>query len=251
MRFSAVVVLLILFSLSSAVGAVAFAAPSTQGFVQYNVSLKTAGRQVSSFVLNESSQRTGQAGFIRLTVALASASRNFTYSSVVNSSSLPEVFPYFVGLSNQSLSYQAAGFTFSVHILNAGKTAVTFNGNTYQATNYQVSVSSANSTGLTPVSAQGHILTMPSGLIYSADLEIGQSSLSIQLRATNLALSEAASGSLPLGVTILSLGIIAAVAFAAPAVFLRLKRRRKAEPQAQPANEKESPRENKPSYWVD
>ena len=39
-----------------------------------------------------------------MTITVLSSLRNFTYFNTVNSSSFPEVFPYLVGLENQSFS---------------------------------------------------------------------------------------------------------------------------------------------------
>jgi hypothetical protein len=251
MRFLRITVLLV--SLGLIVWTTfAFAAPASQGFVQYRVSLNANSSQVVSFLLNETVQPTNQNGIVKLTLEVMPPSRNFTYSRVVNSSSLPEIFPYFVGLNNQSLTYNTLGFALAIHILNTGNTAINFNGKSYQATSYKVSVSTGNATILGPISGSGNIVVMPSGLIYSAQVDLTHStSLNLQLVATSLSLADTSVGSLPLGVALLGVGLVAAAAFAAPAIFGIMRGRHRRESGTQPPREKEAPAESKPSYWVD
>jgi hypothetical protein len=152
----------------------AYAAPQpTKGYVQYTVTLNPGLLAAPMiFTVNESAQPTSQNGFVAVTLSLSSNMMNFSYSKDVNSSSLPEVFPYLSGLTNQSFSSQASGISFAADLANTGSVPVVFNGASYQATNYQVSLSATNSTSGKSVSVSGNIVSMPSGLLESVKLSL-------------------------------------------------------------------------------
>jgi hypothetical protein len=99
------------------------------------------------------------------------------------------------------------------------------------------------------VSANGTIITVPSGLIYSVQLEsINSYSVQMQLEETNLALIDPSnSSSLPIGIALVSLGLLGAAVFAVPSIFKRLK----SKPATAPTTSDEPSGEEKPSYWVD
>jgi hypothetical protein len=220
----------------------------TQGHVAYKVNINNQGTTVASFVLNESAQPTGQNGIVLVTANLLSTLRNFTYSRALNTSSFAEVFPYLLGVTNQSLSYHAYGISLTLHIVSTGNAPITFNGQTYQGTSYRMSALANYPSTTAPVSANGTIITTPSGLIYS--LELGSTnSYSVQMRLeeTNLALVDPLNNSLPVGIAFVSLGLFGAIVFAVPSIFKRLKRK----PEATPSPPGEPGREEKPSYWVD
>jgi len=221
----------------------------TQGHAEYKVTIINQGATVASFFLNESAQPTGQNGIVLVTANLLSTVRNFTYSRALNTSSFPEVFPYLLGISNQSLSYHAYGVSLTLHIVNTGNTQITFNGQSFQGTSYQVTASATYASATASVSANGTIVTMPSGLIYSVHLEsINSYSVQMQLEETNLALVDPSNSSnLPIGIALVSLGLLGAAVFAAPSIFKRLK----SKPATAPATSDEPGGEEKPSYWVD
>jgi len=242
-----------------------FAAPQpTSGYVQYTVTMGSQGGSAlpKTFTLNESAQPTGQSGFVAITIVLSSNALNFSYSRDINSSSLPEIFPYLSGLANQSLSYQVQGISISADVANIGSVQVIFNGTSYQATNYQFSLSVTNSTSGKLVSSGGNLISMPSGLVYSIQLLInginGTASVNAQLLSTNLPLTDPPSSVNALGASMVGAGVIAAVAIAVPAIF---KMKHKNHPNTSPTTEKketpqsggepESSGEEKPSYWVD
>ena len=248
MRFFTIT--LLLFSILLLLGAsnVAFAAQSNQGYVEYKSSILDQQTPVASTLLNESTQPTGQNGLVQLTLSLASSLRNLTYTRVLNISSLPEIFPYLAGISNQTFSYQTYQIALTIHIHNTGSVPVSLNSVNYQGTNYEISATVSYSAAGIPVSASGSITTLPSGLIYSAQLQVYNGySLQIQLVATSLPAVDPPSNAFPLGVALFTMGIIGAVGFAVPSVFLRIRGR----PQPQPAVEDEPQGEKKPSYWVD
>src|SRR5437867_2178700 len=221
----------------------------TQGYVEYRITLNNQTSTLASFLLNESAQPTGQNGIVLVTANLLSTVRNFTYSRALNTSSFPEVFPYLLGVSNQSLSYHAYGVSLTLHIVNTGNAQITFDGQSFQGTSYQVAASATYASASASVSANGTIITMPSGLIYSVHLEsINSYSVQMQLVATNLALVDPSnSSSLPIGIALVSLGLLGAAVFAAPSIFKRLKR----QPATTPSTPGEPDTGEKPPYWVD
>ena len=185
---------------------------------------------------------------------------NFTYSKDVNSSSLIETFPYLSGLTSQSFSYQVSGFSISANLVNNGSIPVTFNGNNYQGTNYQVSLSATNSTGGNSVSAKGSIVSLPSGLVDSAQFLVnGTITINAQLLSTNLLLTNPQSKVNTVGLSMLVVGVFVAMAIAVPAVFKIMKHSKptnsastdETEEKQQSSEEQESDGEKNPSYWVD
>ena len=232
------------------------------GYVQYSVTIIGIGDSTlpRNVLVNESVTPTGQTGFVAVTLSLTSDTTNFTYSKDVNSSSLPMIFPYLSGLTNQSFSYAVQGISINANLVNTGQVPVTFNDTTYQATKYLVSFSAVNSSSMKSISADGNIVSMPSGLIYTVQLSFNQtSSVDIMLISTNLSLNEPPSIVNPLGAAILGGGAILAVAIAAPTIFKKLKHNNpnhqtqtnefkiKQDYGMEPKNEDKK----KPSYWVD
>src|SRR5205809_3240752 len=221
----------------------------TPGYVEYRITLNNQTSTLASFLLDESAQPTGQNGIVLVTANLLSTVRNFTYSRVLNTSSFPEVFPYLLGISNQSLSYHAYGISLTLHIVNTGNAQITFDGQSFQGTIYQVAASATYASTTASVSANGTIITMPSGLIYSVQLEsINSYSVQMRLEETNLALIDPSNSSnLPIGIALVSLGLLGAAIFAAPSIFKRLK----SKPAATPTTSDAPGGEEKPSYCVD
>ena len=221
----------------------------TQGHVEYGVTISNQGSTVASFFLNESAQPTGQNGIVLVTANLLSTLRNSTYSRALNTSAFPEVFPYLLGIGNQSFAYHAYGISLALRIVDTGNSPVTFDGQTFQGTSYHVTGSVTYPSTTASVSANGTIITMPSGLIYSIQLEaVNSYSIQMQLAETNLPLvNPSNTSSLPIGIALVSLGLLGAAMFAAPSIFKRLKSKRAASPSGG-----DPPRdEEKPLYWVD
>lgn len=216
---------------------------ATQGYVTYQVTLKNPFNQ-TSFIVNESSVPSSQNGFVNLTLGLVFNQHNLTYSRVLNTSSIPEIFPFIPGISNESLSYQTHGISISVQISTAGTSSVNFGRTTYAASKYLVDLSATNSSSGKMVSANGTILAMPSGLLYSVQLQGASSgaTLSIQLVATNLPLGDSPSpASTTEGAAMVGVGLLGAAAIAVPWKF----RKRKGSSPTTEATEK------RPPYWVD
>src|SRR5437879_2807506 len=110
----------------------------TQGHVEYRITLNNQTSTLASFLLNESAQPTGQNGIVLVTANLLSTVRNFTYSRALNTSSFPEVFPYLLGISNQSLSYHAYGISLTLHIVNTGKGKLKLKGHSFNGTKFKM-----------------------------------------------------------------------------------------------------------------
>jgi hypothetical protein len=246
MRFRVAAVLLVSFLL--VVGEVSGAlVGSSQGYVVYKITLNSQGTQPEVFSVNETVQPSSQAGFVQMTITVLSRVRNMTYSNTVNSSSLPELFPYLVGLNNQSFSYQTSGIDATIHIHHAGNAQVSFDNITYQGTSYQLSLSASYAPLATQFAGNGTALTLPSGLVYSIQAQNTNGTLDAQLVKTNLPLTVATGSSLPVGLALITVALLAAIAFAVPSVFIRWRRK----PRPEPASSSQPQTEEKPSYWVD
>jgi hypothetical protein len=217
---------------------------ATQGYVTYQVTLKTPTNQ-TSFVVNESSVPTSQSGFVNLTLDLVSNFHSLTYSRILNTSSLPEIFPFIPGITNQSLSYQTHGILISAQITSSGTSSVNFGGTTYSVPDYLVGLSATNSSSGQTISVNGIVLAMPSGLLYSATFQKAGNSgsaLSIQLVATNLPLNDPTnSASTAEGAAMVGAGLLGAAAIAVP---WKLGKKKVSAATTEGA-------EKKPSYWVD
>jgi hypothetical protein len=210
-------------------------------------------------VVNETVQPTGQTGFVNLTLFISSNSANFTYSKDLNSSSLPEIFPYLPALRNQSLSYEVKGFSITASIVNSGQVAVTFNSATYQATKYLVSFSAVNSSSAKSFYGNGDIISMPSGLIDTVRISLNQTaSVNLTLLSTNLSLNAPADSINPVGASLLGVALVVAVAIAAPTIFRKAKKNKSKDQTQESENEtsrdsgeKQEDEGEKPSYWAD
>jgi hypothetical protein len=246
MRFAVAAVLLVS-SLLLVWGVSGALVGSSQGYVIYKMTLNSQGAQPEVFSVNETVEPSSQAGLVQMTVTVLSSLRNMTYSTTVNSSSTPELFPYLVGLNNESFSYQTSGIDATVHIHYTGSAQVSFDNISYQGTKYQLSLSAQYTPLATQIAGNGTALTLPSGLIYSVQVENTNSTLDAQLVNTNLPLNVATGSSLPVGLALLSIGLLAAIAFAVPSVFIHWKRKPKVEPE--PSSQPQTG--DKPSYWVD
>ncbi len=247
MRFLVATILLISSVLLVGVSSAALIGP-TQGYVTYRITLNSNQTQTEILTLNETAQPTSRTGFVDLSISVLSNVRNFTYSNAINSSSFPEIFPYLVGINNQSITYGANGLSAVVYVRNTASTQITFNGRTYTGTSYHVTVSATYSPQLLEIAGNGTIVTLPSGLIYSVQLQqINGYSVDAQLLKTSLPIEVATTSSLPVGLALVTIGLLGAIAFAVPSIFIRWRKKPKREqaPSTQPQAEE------KPSYWVD
>lgn len=212
----------------------ASATQGNQGYVSYNVTL-TSGTRTTSVIVNESVTPATQ-GLSLVSISLSGYNTSLSYSRDVNSSSL--LFPYMLPvIGNQSLSYGTNGYSLRFSVNRTGYSQGTFNGTSYQLTEYSFVASLASSNGT--VSASGQIYALPSSLVYSVDAAFNSTaSVSIKLLSTNLAIDPPASDPGYSNVVVASV-VVAAVA--ATVIFYAVKRARStpATPGA------------KPSYWVD
>lgn len=234
----------------------------SSGFVQYRVSANLNGISnlfsLNSANITESAKPSGTAGLTDITVSLSSNLSNLTYSKDVNTTSLLEIFPYVPTVTNQSIAYQTNGFTINLKLTNVGTIPITFNGTTYQATKYLVNFSVANASTPVTVTGNGSIISMPSGLVDTAQISLSQTAtVNMTLESTNLSLNSPASHINPVGVSLLGIALAAAVAIAAPTIY-KIEKKKHEKQSSEEASEKageknadqESPSE-KPSYWVD
>ena len=220
------------------------------GYVTYQISLVNAGNPIEVFVINETGQPTAQNGLVKLTFALSSSDSHFTYSKVVNSSLLPEIFPYLPDMNNQSLSYSSHGIMLSAQITRSGTIQVTFDGRTYTAEKHAVSISVSRSAGQT-YTATGNIVTMPSGLVYSAELQTYEAyALTVSLVATNLPLTNPSGTTAMFGFALVGLGLAGAVGLVVPSVFALVRAKTVTRNTLSiPAEPSKTP--DKPAHWVD
>ena len=239
----------------------------SSGFVQYQVTVSSSVSSVVSFsaVVNETAQPSTQSGIVDLTLALSSDFSNFTYSRDINSSSLPEIFPYVPVSTNQSLSYQVDGFSIQVNLVNTGQTAVVFDASSYQATNFLVSFSastSKTSIAATSFSGEGNVTCLPSGLIDTAQLSVNHTvSVDAKLLSTDLSINAPASNISPEGVSLLAIALVVAIVIAVPTIFKKASNRKTNKQNQENETETKNSQENnetkenhndqKPSYEVD
>ncbi len=258
MTLTITLTIIVLVALSSVVAGSQAGLP-TSGFVAYNVTLASQGRTALEFKVNETAKPTGSNGLDLITVTTSGAIPHLDYSAEFNASSVPEIFPYLIGLNNQSFAYSARGFQINAHIVKVGATTITFNGREYQGQSYELSIVASNSSYVQSYSITGNIVTMPSGLVDFLGLTAnGIFSLSVQLSATNLqldAIQQSASNML-FGFALVGLGLVGAAAVAAPSLFAvvrvrmaRVKPDNPPAPSVEPASNAAAP--DKPDYWVD
>lgn len=255
-----IVAILALTLLFGAAANFAWASGPDSGYVQYKVTVSSQESSIKpvSATINETVQPSSQSGFIYITLTVSSDAGNFSYSKNVKASSLPETFPYLSGLTTQSLSYQAEGFSITATLNNTGQTPITFNGTSYQATKYLVSFSVTNSSA-TSFSGNGTILSLPSGLIDTIQLSVNQTAMvNVALLSTDLSLNAPTTGVNPLGASLLGVALVVAVAIAGPTIYKKTKdeknKKQTRQDEAKSAQEGEVEKENeeeKPSYWVD
>src|SRR2546427_9747168 len=232
---------------SIASGASGSGTQPNHGYVTYQISLIKAGNPTEVLVINETGQPTAQNGLVKLTFALSSNERHLTYSKVVNGSLLPEIFPYLPNMNNQSLSYSSHGIMLSAQITRSGTIQVTFDGRTYTAEKHGVSISVSRSAGQT-YTATGNIVTMPSGLAYSAELQTY--ALTVTLVATNLLLTNPAGTTAMFGFALVGLGLDGAVGLAVPSVFALVRAKTGTRNTLSiPVEPSKTP--GKPAHWVD
>ena len=232
----------------------------SNGYVQYKVAANGSASNFKSIsgIVNESAQPTGQTGFVNLVLGITSTVANLTYSKNINTTSLPEIFPYLPTVTNQSLSYQTEGISISANLINAGQTSVTFNGTAYQATKFLIAFSAVNSSNALSFSGNGSIISFPSGLIDTVQISLNQTaSINATLLSTNLSLNAPSGNINPIGVSILGVALSVAVVIAAPTIYKREKKKHEGqtrEDENKNSQENDVKKENedeKPSYWVD
>jgi len=231
----------------------------SSGFVQYKVAFNSSENPALSVsaTVNESAQPANQAGFIDLTLGISFDSTSLTYSKDVNSSSLPEVFPYLPAITNQSLSYAFHGYLIDAKLVNAGQVQVTFNGTVYSGTKYLFSFSATNSSSVNSLTGNGDIICLPSDLIDTAQISLNQTgTVTATLLSTDLPLNSVSVKVNSVGVSLFGVLLAAVVAIAALTIFRKVRENKRSnqaeeERRKEEGTENEGADEDKPSYWVD
>jgi hypothetical protein len=232
------------------------ATTSQQGYVKYEVKVVNSSGTQNTLTLNETVSATSQTGLSVVKIQITSqGGKTLTYSREVNSSL--ELFPILVLPSGHSFSYQSGSAYFKFNLTKDGSGTASFNGQTYQTTNYLLTVSSSipspsSSGSFQTFSANGILSTLPSGLLYSLSLSFGRvssSSFTFQanLVATSLSVSDPMGGSPPssgvtTGLVLAGIGAAAVVAVAIPWKILR-GRKGTSDNLGEPVS--------KPPHWVD
>ena len=162
---------------------------TTSQFVAYNITVGNSSRTFTA-VVNETVSPSSTTGLSDITFHLISSMSNLTYSKVVNSSQA--ILPYLPVSGNESFEYQGSNYSVSVSLTKIGTSSATISGSSYTVTNYSFQVSGSKPGG-SSLSVSGQLSTLPSGLVYSAVLNLDGYNAKIQLSNTNLPL--AASGS--------------------------------------------------------
>lgn len=208
-------------------------AAGSTGYVSYNIQTSSNGNQ-RSYSVNESVSQSSHSGESILSLIVKSASTNFTYSHLVNSSVV--VFPYLPVITNRTLTYSNDSYSISIRLVQEGTSKVTFQGSQYTLNVYAVSANftDADFSG----NANGTLATFPSGLVYTAAITLGKGSLTATMTSTSLQLQ--ASSAAP-SIQIASAGI--GVSVAAVAVVLSIGVRAKRKNGTEQAE--------KPEHWVD
>lgn len=208
-------------------------AASSSGYVAYSVHVTSNGSQ-QSFSLNESVSSSSNQGESIVSLMVKSASTNFTYSHLVNSSLI--VFPYMPAITNQSFTISNDSYSITARIIQSGSSQVTFQGKAYTSNDYAFY---ANFTkGESSGNASGNLRAFPSGLVYSVALLSEGTLATATLISTSLQLQASSAAS---SLQMASAGVGVSVAAAAVALSLGVRARRKTRPEAGP----------KPDHWVD
>jgi hypothetical protein len=231
------VVALALLSVSLVAPIAAAQTPNTgTQFVVYRVVANGPNHTISATV-NETVAQTTRSGFASVTLQVISATANFSYSKLVNTSE--KLLPILPSLGTRSIQMTKNNTMLAASVNETGTQSIGFSGANYTVTNYSfaISVQSAHKSG----SASGQLSLFASGLVYSASVNInGTRTVSVQLLSTNVSLGTSSSGSsstTTIAVTSGSVGAIGVGAF----VFYRKERKESSS----------SSSEAKPLHWVD
>lgn len=206
---------------------------ASYGYVTYTVSASSDGHQ-QSFSVNESISKSPSQGESILSLVVESASSNFTYSHLLNSSLA--VFPYLPATTNLSFAYKNDSYYLAVRITEEENSEVTFQGKGYTLGDYRFD---ANLTeGGSSKSVDGNLSLFPSDLVYSVMLLSGDTIATATLTSTSLQLQANSSLS---SAQVVSAGVGVSAGAAAVALSLGVGVRRK----------KKSEEAQKPEHWVD
>ena len=213
--------------------AVQASAATSSGYVAYSVQVSSAGHS-QSFSVNENVSASSHQGESVLSLVMKSASTNFTYSHLANSSL--SLFPYLPAVANDSFTYSNDSYSVTARIVQTGTSQVTFQGGTHTLNDFAISASftSPQSSG----SAAGKLAAFQSDLVYSVSLSSNGTLVTATLTSTSLPLE---AGSANPSIQAASAGVGVSVAAAAVVLSLGVRARRKNGSEAT----------QKPDHWVD
>ena len=207
-------------------------------YVVYRINASGPNRTVSATV-NETVVQSSNSALASVTLQVISSSANLSYSKLVNATH--KLLPILPALGTRSIHLTRGNASLSASVTQTGTQSVTFSGANYNLTDYSfsISVQTAHKSG----TANGQLSVFPSGLVYSATIDInGTRTISAQLLSTNIPLGAPASSGSTTTTTIAVTGASVSVA-AGVGAFAFIKHGRK---ESSGANS-----EAKPLHWVD
>lgn len=230
------VVGLALLSLALVTPAVAAQSSGATHYVVYNINV-TSPNDTLSATVNETVGGISSSGLSPVTLQIISSGGNLTYSKLVNSSY--SLLPILPSLGTGSYHFTEYNTSISLSITQIGTKSSTFQGQSYNLTNYSfvVLLQGSQKSG----SFSGQLFVFPSGLVYSALIDFNQTSTaSAQLLSTNAPLGTTSAGSSSTAAIAITGGSLGAVAVGA---FALVRRGRK--------ESSSTNHEAKPLHWVD
>ncbi len=204
------------------------------GYVAYTVTTVSDG-VVQTFSIEETVSQSSVKGESVLSLVLSTASTNLTYSHLVNSSLA--LFPYLPMVTNSTYSYKNDSDDITIHITKDGTASSGIRGTQYtlEIYSFYASISRAQ---MAPVTVDGNLTVLPSGLIYTFYLASNGTSAYLTLASTSLPL-QASSGSMGTQAASAGVGVSAVVGTLALSLGVKSKRGKRQEGA------------KKPDYWVD
>ncbi|MGI0091736.1 MAG: hypothetical protein ACREBS_08505 [Nitrososphaerales archaeon] len=226
-----------------AVAASSQSSGSANQYVVYSINTTGPNRSFSATV-NETVVPSSSNGLATVTLQMISGNANLSYSKLVNATQ--KLFPILPSLGTRSINLTIKNTTISASVTQTGTQSINFSGTNYTLTNYSFSltVQKHEKTG----SGSGQLAIFPSGLVYSATVNInGTSEVNAQLLSTNISLGLGSSGS---NTTTMAIAGGAGSLLAGVGAFAFFRHERKNNNNNNKSNSG-SETEKKPLHWVD
>jgi hypothetical protein len=206
-------------------------------YVVYSVSASGPNRTVSATV-NETVVQNSNSALASVTLQVVSNYANLSYSKLVNATH--ELLPILPSLGTRSIQLSRGNASISASVTQTGTQRIEFSGANYSVTDYSfsISVQGEKMSG----SASGQLSLFPSGLVYSATIDVnGTRTVSAQLLSTNIALGASpSSGSNTTTIAVAGGSVSVATGVGALAFFRHGRK-----------ESSSSSSEAKPLHWVD